>query len=87
MMPPTCSVVATTSVFILYNKIVQRVIDGHIEVGIAIGDERGEARGKAEGIAEGEARMRAQFMERLGVPFDEPMPGADSGINGHSPRG
>ena len=64
------------------------------------GEARGEARGKAEGIAEGEARgearMRAQFVEwlirkadaeRLGIPFDEPMPGADSGVNGHSPQG
>ena len=92
----------------LYNKIVQRVIDGHIaegraqgivegeERGIAIGEERGEARGRAAGIAETEARMRAQFAEwlarkeaaeRLGVPFDEPMPGSDSGVNGHAPQG
>ena len=79
----------------LYNKIVQRVIDGHIEEGIAIGEERGEARGRAAGIAETEARMRAEFAEwlarkeeaeRLGVPFDEPMPGSDSGVNGHSPQ-
>ena len=107
----------------LYNKIVQRVIDGHIaegeaigeERGIAIGEERGRAEGKAEGIAEGEARgiaigeaqgeargraetearMRAQFAdwlarkeeaERQGVPFDEPMPGADPSPNGHSPQ-
>ena len=63
----------------LYNKIVQRVIDGHIEVG----------------RAEGEARMRAQFVdwlarkeeaERLGVEFTEPMPGADPSPNGHSPQ-
>ena len=103
----------------LYNKIVQRVIDGHIEEGraqgiaegeergIAIGEERGEARGRAAGIAEGEARgeargiaetearMRAEFAEwlarkeeaeRRGVPFDEPMPGSDSGANGHAPQ-
>ena len=87
----------------LYNKIVQPVIDGHIEEGIAIGEERGEARGEARGIAIGEARgkaetearMHAQFVdwlarkenaERQGLPFDEPMPGADPSPNGHSPQ-
>ena len=88
----------------LYNKIVQRVIDGHIaegeaigeERGIAIGEERGIAIGEARGKAETEARMHAQFVawlarkedaERQGLPFDEPMPGADPSPNGHSPQG
>ena len=83
----------------LYNKIVQPVIDGHIEVGLERGLEQGRAEGIAEGRAEGEAageaRMRAQFVEwlirkadaeRLGVPFDEPMPGGDIGVNGHAPQ-
>ena len=64
--------------------------------GIAEGEARGKAQGIAEGEARGEARMRTQFVEwlirkadaeRLGIPFDEPMPGADSGVNGHSPQG
>ena len=64
--------------------------------GEARGMAAGEARGEARGMAEGEARMRARFVEwlarkaeaeRLGVEFTEPMPGADSGVNGHSPQG
>ena len=56
---------------------------------------RGEARGRAQGVAEGEARMRDRFVfwlarkeeaERLGLAFNEPMPGPDSGPNGHSPQ-
>ena len=77
----------------------KRRAEGRAE-GIAIGEAQGEARGKAEGLAEGisegEARMRAQFVdwlarkedaERQGLPFDEPMPGADPSPNGHSPQG
>ena len=79
----------------LYNKIVQRVIDGHIAEGRAQGIAEGEARGRAEGIAETEARMRAQFAEWLArkeeaerqrVPFTEPMPGPDSAPNRNSPQ-
>ena len=64
--------------------------------GRAEGEARGLAEGEARGLAEGEARMRARFVEwlarraeaeRLGVEFTEPMPGADSGVNGHSPQG
>ena len=55
----------------------------------------GDAFSKPEGIAETEARMCAQFAEwlarkeeaeRRGVPFTEPMPGADSSPNGHAPQ-
>ena len=77
----------------------KRRAEGRAE-GIAIGKAEGlaigEAQGEARGISEGEARMRAQFVawlarkedaERQGVPFDEPMPGADPSPNGHSPQG
>ena len=68
----------------LYNKIVQRVIDGHIEEGIAIGEERGEARMRAQFV---DWLARKEEAERRGVRFDEPMPGADASPNGHSPQG
>ena len=70
-----------------------------IAIGEAQGEARGKAEGIAEGLAigeaQGEARMRAQFVawlarkedaERQGIPFDEPMPGADPSPNGHSPQ-
>ena len=81
-------------------KLIEPLKEQYRGEGMEKGREEGRKEGVAEGIAEGEARgearMRAQFVEwlirkadaeRLGVPFDEPMPGADSGVNGHSPRG
>ena len=75
------------SYYYLYDKIVQPVIDGHIEKGRAQGFAEGRARAKARIKAEAEARaaarMRTQLVEwlarkeeaeRQGVPFDEPMP-------------
>ena len=67
-----------------------------IEQGREQGIEQGREQGEARGIATGEARMRDRFIrwlarkeeaERLGLAFTEPMPGADGGVNGHTPQG